>query len=125
MQFEYQKIVTAQETIDIEDVGNCALQTFTAYGETKVLIIKTTDGISEIIEFGPANVDIKELPDHVVYIYDRFEFNQRKVIRRIDKFIQDESVIQVLQIEYDQAKQVIKSPVDIVIKQETDYDKLV
>lgn len=127
MQFEYLHQITAQETIDIDDIGNTAVQVFSAYGETCVLIIKTIDGISQIIEFGPINVDIEELPDKVAYSYERCQFNQRKLVGRIDKFIQNPSVIQVEEIDFQQAKSIIKNLVDFVIidDNEIDYDRLV
>ena len=127
MQFEYLQQITSQESIEIDDIGNTAIQTFTNYAETKVMIIKTLDGITEVIEFGPVNIDVKELPDRVIYTYERFEFNQRKLIKKIEKFIQDDSVAQVIETDYNHAKEVIKNLVDFVIKEdnEIDYDRLI
>ena len=126
MQFEYLQQITAQESIDIDDIGNTAIQCWSNYGETKVLIIKTMDGITEIIEFGPVNTDINELPDKVIYNYQRFEFNQGKIIKIINKFINDEIVSQVQEIDFDTAKNVVKNLIDYVIpKEEIDFDKLI
>ena len=92
-----------------------------------MLIIKTIDGIAQLIEFGPVNVDIEELPDKVCYSYERFPFNQRKLVAKIEKFIQDGSVSQVEEVDFVTAKSVIKNMVDIVIPEENDvdYDRLV
>lgn len=126
MQFEYLQQITAQESIDIDDIGNTTIQCWSNYGETKVLIIKTMDGITEIIEFGPVNTDINELPDRVIYNYQRFEFNQGKIIKIINKFINDEIVSQVQEIDFDTAKNVVKNLIDYVIpKKEIDFDKLI
>lgn len=127
MQFEYLQQITAQESIDIDDIGNTAIQCWSNYGETKVLIIKTMDGITEIIEFGPVNTDINELPDKVIYNYQRFEFNQGKIIKIINKFINDEIVSQVREVTFIEAKNVIKNLVDYIVRtsDEVDYDRLI
>ena len=127
MQFEYLQQITAQESIDIDDIGNTAIQCWSNYGETKVLIIKTMDGITEIIEFGPVNTDINELPDRVIYNYQRFEFNQGKIIKIINKFINDEIVSQVREVTFIEAKNVIKNLVDYIVRtsDEVDYDRLI
>lgn len=127
MQFEYLQQITAQESIDIDDIGNTAIQCWSNYGETKVLIIKTMDGITEIIEFGPVNTDINELPDKVIYNYQRFEFNQGKIIKIINKFINDEIVSQVREVTFTEAKNVIKNLVDYIVRtsDEVDYDRLI
>ena len=129
MQFEYLQQITAQESIDIDDIGNTAIQCWSNYGETKVLIIKTMDGITEIIEFGPVNTDINELPDKVIYNYQRFEFNQGKIIKIINKFINDEIVSQVREVTFTEAKNVIKNLVDCMMnkpeEEQIDFDKLI
>lgn len=129
MQFEYLQQITAQESIDIDNIGQVCLQVFSAYGETKVLIIRTTDGISEIIEFGPVNTDIEELPDKVFYSYQRMEFSQQKIYKIINKFINDQIVQQVFEVSFEDAKKVIKNLVDCMIskpiEENTDYDKLI
>ena len=128
MQFEYLQTITAQESIDISDIGNCQIQCFTPYGETKVLIIRTIDGITEIIEFGYVNIDVKELPDFVNYTYNRMEFSQSKISKIITKFINDKQVSQVLEVTFTEAKNVIKNLVDCIMSRpsdEVDYDRLI
>lgn len=128
MQFEYLQTITAQENIDIDNIGECAIQCFTPYGETKVLIIRTIDGISEIIEYGYINIDVEELPDEVNYSYKRIEFSQSKIIKIIDRFINDKQVSQVQEISFQEAKAVIKNLVDCIMSRpsdEVDYDRLI
>ena len=128
MQFEYLQTITAQESIDIDDIGSVCLQCFTPYGETKVLIIRTIDGITEIIEFGYVNIDVKELPDFVNYTYNRMEFSQSKISKIITKFINDKQVSQVLEVTFTEAKNVIKNLVDYIMTRpsdEVDYDRLI
>ena len=129
MQFEYLQQITAQESIDINDIGNTCIQCFTAYGETKVLIIKTVDGITEVIDYGYINVDVEELPDTVSYNYNRFQFNQQKLIKIINKFINDREIIQVLEISFEEAKNVIKNLVDCMMnkseEEQVDFDRLI
>lgn len=126
MQFEYLQVQTAMSSIEINDIGNFCLQCFSDFGETKILIVKTIDGISEIITYGPVNIDVEELPDFVSYTYQRMEFNQRKIAKIIDKFINDKIVTQVLEIEQIEAKEIIRNLIDYVITDKAqDYDKLI
>lgn len=128
MQFEYLQQITSMASLEVDDIGNTAIQCFSDYGETKVLIIRTIDGISEIIEFGPVNTDVKQLPDFVSYTYTRIEFNQRKIAKIISKFINDKIITQAQEIDFDSAKEVIKNLVDYVnLPKESndDYDRLV
>lgn len=128
MQFEYLQMITAQEHIDIDDIGNFCIQAFTPYGDTKILVVRTIDGISEIIDYGYINTDVAELPDEVNYSYRRIEFSQVKLIKIITKFINDKNVSQVFEITFDEAKSVIRNLIDCIASRPSDnvdYDRLV
>lgn len=87
MQFDYFYTQTAVGTIQIEDIGNSILQAINNKNEEYFLIIKTIDGMSHIIEYGPNLIDVNELCSSVIYKYNRIEYNERKLIRIIDSFI--------------------------------------
>lgn len=125
MQFEYLQQITSMASLEVDDIGNTCIQCFSDFAETKVLIIKTVDGISEIISFGPVNTDVKELPDFVSYTYERMQFNQRKISKIISQFINDKIITQAQEIELDEAQKIVKNLIDYVIpKEQPDYDKI-
>lgn len=89
MHFDYFATVKKQESIDIEDIGNCALEVYNDLGFEWLLIIKTHDGMTEAIEYGPLIPDIERPPANVGYSYSRFEFKEGKIYKKIDKFLNE------------------------------------
>ena len=65
MEFEYLHQIVVGDTIDIDDIGNCAINAFNDAGEEYYLVVKTVLGWTEIFEFGPIIRDVKELPQNV------------------------------------------------------------
>lgn len=94
------------------------------------MIIKTTQGISEVITYGPVNCDVEELPDYVGYTFERFQFNQNKISKMIMKFINISGISQVFEKTIDEVKPYIKNLIDCVQGLqipdiEEDYDRLI
>lgn len=89
MQFEYLLRTVADATVDIDDIGNCALATNNDLGEEYYLIIKTDFGWTELIQYGPAVPEIDYLPYSINYSYARYEVNESKTAKIIDKFLSD------------------------------------
>lgn len=89
MIFDYLEKVVVEGQIDIPDIGNCTLLTRNDLGEEWYLIIKTEMGWVEAVEYGPAHPELSLLPMAVTQTYNRFEFNQAKLQRIIDKFLNE------------------------------------
>ena len=116
MNFEYLVKIKKESSIDIEDIGNCALDVYNDLGFEWILLIHTKEGITEIVEFGPTLVDIERPPASVKYSYDRIDFSEPKIINRISKFLNDgyRNVTQAFEISQKEAKDKMKSLVDYV-----------
>lgn len=116
MHFDYLAKVQRQESIDIENIGNCAIDVYNDLGFNWVLIIKTIEGVTHIIEFGPTLPDIVALPEKVIYDYDRIDFNEKKIKRIIDSFLNDytKNVTQAFEIGFEEAKSKIRNLVDYI-----------
>lgn len=115
MNFKYLATVTKQEDIELENIGNCCIDAYNSLGFEWILIIKTTLGSTEIIEYGPLVLDLeKYLPANVIYNYSRIDFSESKIIKRIDKFLNDGSrdITQALEIDLQDAKTKIKNIVE-------------
>ena len=91
MNFDYlvTRVVGAQ--LDVEDIGNVAIRGYADMGTEYYLVIKTDLGWVEVFEYGPIVSDIYELPKSVKYSYDRFEYSEYKLEKRIDKFLNNPS----------------------------------
>ncbi len=89
MTFEYLQRVIVDAQIDIENIGECVLVGRNDLGEEFYLIIRTDMGWTEQINFGPVTPEVDILPFNINLAYSRFEFNQTKLMRAIDKFLND------------------------------------
>lgn len=120
MTFEYLQRVVVDATLEIDNIGECALQARNDLGEEFYLMIHTNTGWTEIIEYGPSTPDITLLPRSISYKYDRFEFNSAKIERLIDKFLNDgkRMISQAQIVEVDDIRDFIVSPLDKVFPYE-------
>lgn len=116
MTFDYLIQVKKQEQIDIDNVGKFALNVFNDLGFEWLLIASTKEGFVEMIEYGPIIAESDVLPSSVCYYYERFEFKQKKVATKIDKFLNDygKGITQAFEISVDEAKEIIKSRKDLI-----------
>ena len=116
--------VVVDATLEIDDIGNCCLLCRNDIGEEFYLITKTVMGWIEVIEYGPCTPDLDILPFSVQLLYDRFEWNQYKLEKRIDKFLNNpkRAITQAEVSSLDVVLPLIstKNPADIIFK---DYVK--
>ena len=116
MNFEYLITTKKEQSIDIKNIGTCALDAYNDLGFEYLLIIKTREGLTEIIEYGPLIPDLEYLPANVSYTYNRIDFSESKIIKRINKFLVEgcRGITQVFEIELEEAKEKIRNLVDFV-----------
>ena len=116
MNFEYLIKVQKQESINIEDIGNCAIDAYNDLGFNYVLIVRTKEGTTEIIEYGPIIPDVEFLPANVHYTYSRFDFKQSKIERLIQSFLNDgyKGITQAFEIELKEAGSKMRNLVDFL-----------
>ena len=119
MQFDYLYEVQATGSIEIEDVGNFAISITSDIYEEYFMVVVTQYGMSHIIQYGPINIEIDELPDKVCYSYQRIEYNQSRLSKIIDKYINDsyKHVTQVTLIDIEDVKSNIKDLLRYVLCQ--------
>lgn len=116
MNFEYLVKIKKESSINIDDIGNCALDVFNDLGFEWLLLIHTKEGLTQIVEFGPLLPDIEHPPTKVSYTYDRLDFAEGKIINRISKFLTDgyRGVTQAFEITQQEAKEKMKNLVDYI-----------
>lgn len=87
MQFDYLQRVTVDASIDIEDIGNCAICAMNDSADEYYLVIQTEMGWTEVFEYGAIRSDMQTLPENVSMNYSRFEVNPKKISTIITKFL--------------------------------------
>lgn len=114
MTFDYLQRVVVDGQLDVEDLGNVCIQGRNDLGEEFYLLIRSEDGYCDVIEYGPAHPDFEMLPWSVKLTYDHFEFNQMKLEKRIDKFLNDAKhlITQADVVDIEQIREYIVNPVD-------------
>lgn len=115
MRFDYLYTTTAMDSIDIENIGEVVLIGNTDFGKEFLLVIHTISGISHVVTWGPSYVDLEELPKKVTYSYECFEFNEKKLINIIDKWLNNVNLItQIRESTIDEAKTIVKDLLNYV-----------
>ena len=89
MTFDYLERVVVDGQLEVEDIGQCAIQANNDLGEEYYLITKTELGWTELLDYGPFVPDLELLPINYNIKYSRIEYNQSKIERAIDKFLND------------------------------------
>lgn len=113
MEFNYYYDTIAMASIDVEDIGNCAIEAHTDSGEFYYLLIKTNFGTSTIVTYGPIVPDINLLPKAVNCKFERITFKDTKLITIINKFLTNPyyNITSAIELEYEEA---VKSCRDII-----------
>ena len=86
MNFDYFTVQTVMANIDIDDIGNCAIEANNDNGEFWYLIIRTTLGSTQVFEYGPT-IHTGLMEKTVNCSFKRIEFTEAKVIKRIKEFL--------------------------------------
>ena len=107
-QYKYLYEVTATGFVDIEDPCNTCLWATNGLFQEYVLIIKTTMGKTQTIQYGPNIIDIEKPPTNVYCEYKEFDVSDYKVDSIIEKFLTKSYATQVLVISLQEAKEKIR-----------------
>ena len=116
MTFDYLQRVIVDGQLDVENIGDCIIQANNDFGEEFYLIIKTVLGWTEILEYGPCVPDLPELSYNYTVRYSKFEYNQSKIERTIDKFLNDakRGITQAKLAELEEIRDFLINPIDKV-----------
>lgn len=98
MQFDYLYSMQPEGTLEIEDIGNCAIIATTGLCQEHILIVRTEAGQSRILQYGPQWID-SDMPavSEVSCTYSSFQFNQHKIQRYIDTWLNSKTFAQQAQ----------------------------
>lgn len=85
--YEYFFTRMATGELEVNDPGNCCIQACNDNGEIYYLLIESTLGWTKILEYGPATPDFYELPKSVFCTFNRIDFNEKKIEKKISEFL--------------------------------------
>lgn len=116
MTFEYMARIVVDATIDVDDIGNFAIRANNDECEEYYIAVKTVLGWTEIVVFGPIVPDIEQLPKSSSCTYNRFEFNEFKITKAVDKFLNNQyaKITQAQCISVEEAKKNIRNFGDFI-----------
>lgn len=96
MLFDYQATKTFENTLQINDIGNCAIRCVGRYKDGKVflpgefyLVTKTIMGRTYLAKFGPMIPDIPYMQNTFDASYKIFAYKEATICREIELFLND------------------------------------
>lgn len=87
MEYEYYMTHSANGLLNVDDIGNCAIDIFNDLGEEMVMVIDTLLGQTRILTFGPFNPDFERLPDSVICDLQQLHYSESQIGKVIRKFL--------------------------------------
>ena len=110
MNFPYLFVQQNLDSIEIENIGNVSLQLNNDIGDAWYILISTSLGWTTIHTFGPIQLETLVLPHHFQYNYDYEEYNDQKLVKRIDKYINDpkKRITQIFFVDKDETLQMLR-----------------
>ena len=114
MTFEYLQRIVVDGELEVDNIGDCILQANDDLGNEYYLIVKTLLGVTEIIEYGPIAPDISILPPNYNIKYSRIDYNEGKIERSIDKFLNDgkRAITQARVVSLEDISEFLVNPID-------------
>lgn len=89
MIFEYQIRSVANDTIDIDDIGNVCLEAYNDDGQLYYLMISTDLGFTTVTQVGAIIADTDDIDSYFDFNRKSFEYNETKLTGIINKFLSD------------------------------------
>ena len=91
MTFEFNQQLMPQNLIDIENIGDFALEGINDEGNFYYLIVRTTLGITTLASCGPVVPDVNLLPSGYCTYISRMQYKEDKVAKQINIWLNDKS----------------------------------
>ena len=85
--FKFGAETTYNNEIDIDDIGNVCIEAVDDAFQNYYLIIRTSLGVTTVVEYGPLVPDIELLPKTTKIEFKRFGFKEEAISKIISKFL--------------------------------------
>lgn len=114
--FDYFIVPQVNGQLDIDDISNFAIRANNDLMFEYYLIVKTELGQTKILEYGPLMIDIEDLPSSVSCKYTRMNYDEKKIMNAVNKFLNDsyKAITQASLISYDECKSLLRNMIDFI-----------
>lgn len=92
VEIEFNQQLTYQNYIDIDDIGQCAIEMFTEEGFNHYIVVTTSMGSTTIATCGPINNEIDLVPNGFNISLTRMDFNEQKIIKFINLYLNNKKL---------------------------------
>lgn len=86
-EFRYNTQMMQIDSINVEDIGNCALEAIDEDNCYYYIIVRTVSGFSDVITFGPVIPDIDLLPTGYESTFNHMSYTDLKIQKLIQKWV--------------------------------------
>ena len=87
MEFEFNHVKIPQGLLDIEDIGNCAIEANTEEDAYFYIILRTSLGVTTVCTFGPVFPDIEHIPTGYSLTLNRQAYKLQSIKKTITSFL--------------------------------------
>ena len=110
--FDYMQVITVGAQLEVEDIGDCCILGRDDLGQEYYFVTRTNLGTTDIVEYGPAVPDFDMLPKSVTYKFDRIDYSEAKIEKRIDKFLTGHAITYAQVVDLEEIHEFFKAPID-------------
>lgn len=107
--FNYLKVTRFDDSIEVEDTGNCTLTAYNDEGKQWFLNIRTELGWSTVKEFGPVIAETSSIEYNFYYSYNKFEYKEKRLYKTIEDFVNNNrrEITQIFEIDEEEFKSIL------------------
>lgn len=114
-QFNFNGTMSFEDSIIVEDLGNTCLEAVDELNYCYYFITRTKLGTTTCVEFGPIDLEDDLLPDETNIHFERFEFSNNAIIKKIGKFLMSKKNMLVKSKKV-KIIQVVEKPIEEVLQ---------
>lgn len=115
VQFEFNKVLMPQNLVNLEDIGDFALECFNDNLSVYFYIVgKTKDGFTTFYTWGPVIPDLNIPMDKYSFNIKIVEYKEKKIIKFIDTFLNSYGITEAKLIKFEEALEQAKNEKDFL-----------
>lgn len=103
-EFAYNSKSSYLDNLELEDIYNVALEAIDSDGLLYYLCIKSSNGMSSILEYGPIEIDSDKLPYNSTIKYSKIKSKTKNLINIITKFLSSKKRLYSTKVNYEERK---------------------
>ena len=114
-QFEFNKVLMPQSIVDLEDIGDFALECYNDDASVYFyMVAKTKDGMTTFYTWGPCIPDFNFPLDNYFFNVKIMEYKEKKIIAFIDKFLNGCKATEAKVITFEEALEQAKNEKELL-----------